>query len=319
MEEIIQFLEKQYQLTVMNVKRLTTGVGGDTYLVTALQGRYVFKIVDVSDINRPESEPSLCYYLVKNGIPVSKFIPNTAGRYVLEYENRYCHLQQYIEGNTLEMNSATEWFMQQSPLLLGNIHRVLKNYEELPVGIGREFFTYMTLKRANESYRHSLETAIDNKLEQIIEDLEFRIQLTESLPDMKFDVDRLTYANTHGDFTVNQIICNDGKVEAVIDWTSACRHPVIWEVTRSFFYADPSCIHGHFDEKRYEEYVNAYCSVSELNDYDRENILRLYYYQLAVCDYYSQYLNAEESKKEEFLKQAKFATSVLRENIDKIR
>lgn len=49
-----------------------------------------------------------------------------------------------------------------------------------------------------------------------------------------------------------------------------------------------------------------------LSEYDKKQLLRLYYYQLAVCDYYSQYLEADDSKKEEFFMQARFATNVLR-------
>ena len=122
---------------------------------------------------------------------------------------------------------------------------------------------------------------------------------------------KLTYCNSHGDYTVNQIICGEDKINAVVDWTCACRHPVIWEITRSFFYAEPSCIDGQYDEVKFKDYVEHYCSVASLTQYDRDNLIKLYLYQLAVCDYYFQYLNADIHKKEEYLLQARFATKVL--------
>lgn len=64
-------------------------------------------------------------------------------------------------------------------------------------------------------------------------------------------------------------------------------------------------------EAKFKDYVDRYCSVMPLTQYDRDNLLRLYFYQLGVCDYYSQYLNAEEDRKEEYLTQARFATRVL--------
>ena len=98
----------------------------------------------------------------------------------------------------------------------------------------------------------------------------------------------------------------------MIDWTCACRQPVVWEIARSFFIAEPGCAQGHLDEKKLSDYVSAYESIQPLTAYDKEQLLRVYIYQLAVCDYYSQYLNAPEQKKEEYLQQAQFGTKVLK-------
>lgn len=64
--------------------------------------------------------------------------------------------------------------------------------------------------------------------------------------------------------------------------------PVIWELTRSFFYAEPSCVDGQYDEAKLKDYVGHYCNMAPLTQYDRDNLMKLYLYQLAVCDYYSQ-------------------------------
>ena len=75
--------------------------------------------------------------------------------------------------------------------------------------------------------------------------------------------------------------------------------------------AGPSCRDGRFDRARLAAYTAAYSALAPLNDYDRANLLKLYYYQLAVCDYYAQYLDAAPDKKAEFLQQARFATGFL--------
>lgn len=64
-----------------------------------------------------------------------------------------------------------------------------------------------------------------------------------------------------------------------------------------------------------KDYVGRYCSVASLTQYDRDNLVKLYLYQLAVCDYYAQYLNADSHKKNEYLLQARFATKGLQQNI----
>lgn len=48
-----------------------------------------------------------------------------------------------------------------------------------------------------------------------------------------------------------------------------------------------------------------------LTIYDYKNIYRLYFYQIAVCDYYGQYFSSKADNKIIYLKQAKHTTRVL--------
>ncbi len=308
-----EILKNEYGLDVQELKRMTTGVGGDTYQVQAVQGKFIYKIADSNEMNRPEAEPEICEYLLAHGIEVSCFMRNRYGQFVTPYdENRVSHLQSYVEGKVFSMNEAPEWFMRETPVLLGRIHQVLRDYPELPMGIGKEFFQYMTPENARQSYFRSYERTKQQGETDILEDLECRIRVIEKIADWTFEAEKLTYCNTHGDYTVNQIICGENKVNAVIDWTCACRHPVIWELTRSFFLAEPECAQGRLPEAKLREYVEGYLSIAPLTPYDKEHILKLYLYQLGVCDYYAQYLDAEACKKDEYLQQARFATKVLK-------
>ncbi len=312
-----KILVEQYGIEPVEMRRMTAGAGGETFLVNSNQGNYVFKLADVNTINRPKQEPKLCIFLREKGVRVSEFMPNKAGEYVTvcaAANSQICHVQRYVEGETFPMYEAPAWFMEQSAETLGEIHEVLKEYEELPVGIGKEFFRHMTPGKANASYRKSLLLAVQQGEERIAEELEFRIHLSERMKLWEPDCERLTYRNTHGDYNLNQIICRDGEIKAVIDWTTACTHPVVWEIARSFYYGHSSGRDGILDEKAFANYVAAYEERAKLNGYDRENLLRLYYYQLAVCDYYYQYFHSENSRKEEFLWQAQLATNILKQS-----
>ena len=97
----------------------------------------------------------------------------------------------------------------------------------------------------------------------------------------------------------------------IVDWTAACIHPVVWEIVRSYAYAAPECREGKINLERLHRYVDRYKEISSLTDYDEENLLRVYFYQIAVCDYYKQYLFADKKDREEFLWQARFATGLL--------
>ena len=311
-QQISAFLSRSYGLDVHALRRMTTGVGGDTFRVDASQGSYVFKIVKADDINHPELEASICHFLQARGIPVSEFVPACHGGLVCPWDfDRLCHLQRYVDGTNFPINTAPDWFMAESPLLLARIHQALADLPPLPEGIGAGFFAHMTPERAIASYRSSLDLARQRHKEDVAESLLLRIRAVQKVAGWHIDPSRLTCCNTHGDYTVNQILCKDGSIRAVIDWTSACVHPVVWELTRSYFYAAPECASGAFSETRLADYARAYQEISPLNDDDRARLMDVYLYQLAVCDYYAQYLHADAHEQAEFRQQADFATRVL--------
>lgn len=311
--EVKEILSKKYGLKVQEILQMTTGVGGETYKIVTSDGCYICKIADSNEMNHPREEPAICEFLAGKGIAVSEFLKNQGGDFVTSFDEKHvCHVQRFVEGRVFGMHKAPEWFLQQTPILLGKIHRELQNYKELPVGIGENFFRYMTPEHARVSYLQSYEMAKLNGEERIVEDLELRLRVVEKVSDWQFDVGKLTYRNSHGDYTVNQIIAGQDKVNAVIDWTCACKQPVIWEITRSFFYASSGCAEGGYDERAFQDYVDRYRSEVSLTEYDKDNLLKLYFYQLAVCDYYAQYFEAEVSRKKEYLQQARFATKVLK-------
>ena len=101
----------------------------------------------------------------------------------------------------------------------------------------------------------------------------------ECFPAWRFDLNRLTCRNTHGDYFISQLLCEDGSID------------------RSLL---ARCVH-------------AYCRYGTLNDCDLENLERLYLYQIAVCDYYGQYYASAAANRHIYLQQAQHATHLLRQ------
>ena len=266
-----------------------------------------------SAINHPEAEPALCAFLRSHGIPACDFVKSRTGKCIAQDSSgRLFTVQRRFPGTTPEWNSAQETLLLETAELLGKIHHVLQKYPELPEGIGAGFFAHMTPQHAVASYRRSLETAIRLGDAAVAADLEWRIDFVAQFPVWQFDLGKLTLCNTHGDYFISQFLCENGHLTAVIDWTSACVHPVIWEIMRSFVYGAPCCADGHINAALLERYVDAYCRYGKLNAYDWENLYRLYFYQIAVCDYYGQYYASAASNRHIYLRQAQHATRLLK-------
>lgn len=312
-----KILLEQYGLHLYSEQRTLTGAGSDTWFLHCKEGNYVLKFPAESEINHPTAEPKLCSFLRAHGIPACDFLKNKKGSYIsLNSKGLIFTVQRRFLGTTPEWNSASETLLLESAELLGKIHRVLREYPMLPNGIGAGFFANMTPQRALNSYRHSLNTAIGIGDDETVEDLKWRIDFMKRFPLWQFDLKRLTLRNTHGDYFVSQFICENNHLSAVIDWTTACVHPVIWEIMRSFVYGAACCADGKIDGQLLNRYINAYCLYGTLNNYDLENIYKLYFYQIAVCDYYGQFYASQTENRSIYLKQAKFATKLLKNAAD---
>ena len=305
-------LKSFYGLEVLNIQKSTVGAGSDTYFVTCTDGKYVVKYPASSEINHPEFEPELCEYLLQKGIPVCRFLRNKYGTFLTNDETgRQFHVQRFIEGKVYDLNTAPGWLLTESAQMLGKIHAALKDYPGLPTGIGAEFFKFMTPENALKSYRRSREIAERSNDTGIIADLDYRIGLMQRFPTYTFDLKKLTCCATHGDYFISQIICGEQKINAVIDWTTACVHPVIWEIVRSYVYAAPSCKEGMIDIDEFLHYADEYCKFAPLNEYDLLCMAQLFYYQIAACYYYGQYFASTADNRHIYLHQAVFSTKLL--------
>lgn len=308
-----KLLKSHYGLELLSMEKTDLGAGSDTFFVACSDEKYVVKYPASSEINHPEAEPELCEYLLAHGIPVCQFLRNKDGHFrTTDESGRQFHVQRFIEGKMYDLNTAPDWLLTESARMLGKIHAALRDYQKLPVGIGADFFKYMTPERALLSYKKSLAIAESRGETEIAADLRYRNDLMQRFPAYKFDLNELTSCATHGDYFISQIICGDEKINAVIDWTTACIHPVVWEIVRSYVYAAPSCIDGQIAIDEFLRYVAEYRKFAPLNEYDLLCMARLFYYQIAVCDYYGQYYTSTADNRHIYLHQAVFSTKLLR-------
>lgn len=98
-------------------------------------------------------------------------------------------------------------------------------------------------------------------------------------------------------------------------------HPVIWEIIRSYVYASPKCRDGTIDTSEFLDYVAAYLLYAHLNHDDLATMARLFYYQIAVYDYYRQYYESKADNRDIYLHQAVFSTKLMawfEKNVDSL-
>lgn len=195
--------------------------------------------------------------------------------------------------------------------MLAEIHLALKEMEGLPEGIGKGFFTYRTPEGTLSSYENSLKAAIENGDVQQEKNIRRNMELLKRFPAYHFDSSKFTCGSTHGDYMISQIIWDKEQIAGVIDWTCACTHPYIWEVVRSYVFMAPECKEGVINMEALVQYIREYSRISPLNRYDVENAGNLFYYFLAVCDFYGQYYQAHSRNRGIYLEQAEVSAKLL--------
>ncbi len=311
-EQLKMRLYKFYGIEIDEMKISELGAGSLTYFVKADQGKYVVKYASDNAMNRPELEPVVCANLLENNIPASEFIRNKMGEVIsMDEMGRRFHVQKFIEGEVYNYHEVPIAYQEESARMLAKIHLALKDMKGLPEGIGKDFFEYRTPEATLISYENSLKAAIENEDTQCAGDIRRNMELLKNFPQYHFEISKFTCGNTHGDYQISQIIWNNEQIAGVIDWTCACIHPYIWEVVRSYIFMAPECKNGDIDIEALVRYIREYRRILPLNRYDVENAGNLFYYFLAVCDFYGQYYQAHSRNRNIYLEQAQMSAKLL--------
>jgi aminoglycoside phosphotransferase (APT) family kinase protein len=322
LNDIIRLIEKLYDAgMVESIFRIAEGFGSQSYYILTNRGEYILKDIELNYMNHPENEAMILCELSKNGIPVSEIVPAKNGDYVLNLDGKVYHLQCYIEGKIYGRNSAPEWLLYEAGRMLGKIHNVMDQLPSLPTGMGQGFFDYMTPQKAKSNYLQTLELASQKNDTEFINAIHSKLRMLEAFEGFSFEVSKMTSRKTHGDYKLQQIISGRDKINAVIDFTSACVHPVCWEIIRSYTSGDRECIEGNINIDIFRKYISCYLEHGTLNSYDLKIMPYLYYYQNLVSDYFGQYYASDNRNKQLLREDALFSLKLCRwfeGNIEKL-
>lgn len=206
------------------------------------------------------------------------------GEYVVKADKMQFHIQEFIEGKTLEVNTAPDCFLEQSAQTLGKIHNALKGYKRMKISFGEDFFNVSNVIDKKQSLLSLLDSEETKKDELMAFEIKEQIKHAEKISGFNIDTSKLTYSNSHGDYYISQIITHD-KEFTVIDWTSACCLPICNEIIMSYAFADPACKNGTIDIHKFKQYIDQYLYYNKLSEYDLKIMPYLFYWHLFLTNY----------------------------------
>ena len=212
--------------------------------VQSKEKKYILK--EFSEGRSEESvikETNIINFLKDRNIKVPVYIKSTQGNFYIKFENRIIIVQEYVDGYTMENNTGDYNKTIESATILGKMTKELKDYTGLEEdGIIEKWFSKESLENGiTKMLDLKSKLNADNPYKSIFEkDLEDKINMSKDLiENFKFDIiQKLTIMNSHGDYSIQQLIYNDKEETTVIDFETAKKLPIIWEVMRSYSYQD---------------------------------------------------------------------------------
>ena len=276
-------IESHYDLKVLDMRLLDEHFGTEIYAVDTDTHKFIVKVLPLYFENI-DNEGFVTEYLHNHGHKVARFLKSRDGSYAVRTPEYQFTVQEYIAGETLPVNSAPEWVLEKSADYLGKTTLALKDYGELPLRFGKDFFATDTAIRKKQQYISELEKVKKSGDLKTVSIWEEQIRHLERISTFRIDSDRLTYANSHGDFHIGQVIVKDNDI-TVIDWTSACRLPVCLDVITSYVFASPDCSRGAVDAEGLNRYIRGYTKHFPLTEYDIKTMPYVLYFWHCICNY----------------------------------
>jgi len=295
--EIQHIIKNEYGINKILLLRKDVIGRGTNYFVETTENNYFLKIVSTNDktVNL-YNEVKACTVMNNAGLPVSRFVKNSANGFVTEFSNGYiCHLQLTISGKLWVNNSAPKWLMLDGASLLARIHLVLRECN---------FPLSCKFQNLNNKELHLLKLeqlkklAIDispTKYNAIIEQLQTKINILSDQPFFEFE--KFSLENTHCDYAVVQFLTNNKEISAVIDFSEVAKAPAAWEILRFYAHSAEEVTSEAFRSDLLKKMFKVYSKTSLLTYEEITNSLKLYRVQLAQSDYgYKELLQNDDDR-----------------------
>lgn len=323
--KITEILEKEYNITPKKITNINKGTA-NIFKIDTENERYILKeFIDKRTEESIIKETNIINFLKEKKLKVPEYVKTIKEKFYIKIEGRIVIVQKFIEGYTMENNTVSDYSkIIESATILGKMAKALKEYPDLEEeNIIQKSFSKESIENGiTKIEKLKKELKEDNIYRnEIEEDLNQKLKISKELEE-KFDfniIRKMTIINSHGDYSIQQLIY-DNKETTVIDFETAKKLPIVWEVIRSYSYIDEYAKNGELNVNTLKEYFKEFSRYVKLNKYDLKYAAHIYLIQLVSSVYgYKEYNNDYTNK--ELLNFAFFRTKLctyLYENLDKI-
>ena len=289
-EDIKQIMNEDYGIYgIKKIESIDQG-SSNIFKVETDSGKYILKEYN-SDrkIESVEKEIDVIEYLRLKKINVPSFIKNVKGGYTKNKNGKI------ITGDYNRVIQSAE--------ILGKIVKALKGYNGLDENdVMEKMFSRQALEKAIKNLEREYEnTREDSKYRDIIKrDLKDKISMGKYIIE-NFDFEilrKISILGTHGDYSIRQLIYEGDNKVTVIDFETARKMPITWEIMRSYSYVDEKAKNAEFDINNLFDYYREFSKHVELKREDLQYAPHIYLLQLVGSPFGYREYNRDSSQEE---------------------
>lgn len=309
-------VNKEYGIEVQRAERLPLGTANCYRLYTSNQSYFLKEFQSSMQETALLREADLTRRLAERGIRTAQFIrTKSGGPFIVEQGHLIC-LQEYIEGTAYGYDDFPKELLMEMGALLGRLHTAMAGCT-LPSD--KIEFTEASLAQTEAKLARLLSVLeahrTDKNYQKIKQDLHEKSRILQQNRQWMEICRHAACAPSHGDFQGCQLICGDGHIRAVIDFSAACTLPLVWEVMRSYVQTSSFCRRAaKIDADELLQYVAAYLQQAPLSQADLAAMPYVYLWQLSKSAYgYEEYLLSESEDRDGLLAFAFWRTRICQE------
>lgn len=316
--EIRDTVNRLYGINVQKIERVNQGTANiyklfskkDQYILKEFQSKY-------SEHDVLKEIKAIKYLKENSTIPLPYFIKCKNGEFCFNHKGKTVIIQKFIDGYVYAKNEGTYEQLMESAYYLGKIIEGFEGFEIKDSMTIQELYSKEEFEKANRKYDEILRKVGNSKTDnKIKDDIIFKKQLLiEFQNNIDFEEMKLiTHKISHGDYSSLQFIYDNdtNKVKAILDFIKVKKLPIIWEIARSYSYADKEAKNGQIKIKNLVDYTKTVAEVIKLNKYDLKYLPYVYLLQIARSPFgYEQYYK-DVKNKEETLEFAFYRTNICR-------
>ncbi len=298
------------------IQKSQLGTGNNFILVSRGNKFFVKSFSERNIYDNIANEEKAIQQLSEYKFPIPRYLTTTDNRIFAKDGCLSISIQKWINAESVDSYDCTDRYMYRSATILAKINkildglnfakRMLDTFDNMDQAIDA---TNKLLKRLEKSKN----LAYSNEIKGV---LISKIDLLSKLKEYSFpDINKFTFRNSHGDYSIIQILRKNGKAYKVTDFSRAGCYPIIWEIIRSFSYADKDAKMGKINKTKLEKYIKNYEKVLPLSSFDKENMYLLYGVQILKSNFgfYNYIDNNDDSNLAFAFWRFEFAKTLLKE------
>ncbi|MFH1427414.1 MAG: homoserine kinase, partial [Patescibacteria group bacterium] len=242
------FLRDNYNLDIIKVEHLKSGVMNDNYLVEDIEeNRYIFRVYNYKKIEEVKFEIEILNYLNNTDFPNPIVLVAANKDAVLEFNNKPAIIYKFIPGDFIK--NITPELLFQTGQMSGKLHKVLHDYQPK---IYKPTWDPEDLKRLADNNREEIIKRNFPRAEELMDFVQTELakyNFPESLPK----------GITHQDIKPENIIVDNNLITGIVDFDNSYYGQLLHDITTTIIW---TCFK---DEKLNNDLLTAF-----LNGYNQE-------------------------------------------------